>query len=101
MPTQMTAYPSGSCRMPMKGERHATIRTVARFAAIAAKQRSGKAAPIQKENGLLAFFQTIGNGGAQSFRQNRGGLFLPAFLAKIDNASQRHLLFSPPSVGGA
>jgi hypothetical protein len=61
----MTTQPRN---MPVKGERHAAIRTVARFAAIAAKERSGKATAIQKQDCLFAFFQTIGDGGAQFFR---------------------------------
>ena len=77
----------------MKSERDAAVRAVARFAAITAKQRRGKPAPVQKQNCLLAFFQTISNRGSQLFRQDRGCLFLPAFLAKIDNAHERHLLF--------
>ena len=80
----------------MKGERDAAIRAVAGLAAIAAKQRSGKSAPIQKQNGLFSFFEPIGDRGAQFFRQNRGRLFFPPFLAQIDNAHERHLLFVDP-----
>jgi hypothetical protein len=45
MPAQVTTQ---SRRMPMKGERDAAIRAIARFAAVAAQQRRGKTAPIQK-----------------------------------------------------
>jgi hypothetical protein len=48
--------------MPVKGERDAAIGTIARLAAIAAKQRRGKAATIQKQNCLLAFFEAITDG---------------------------------------
>ena len=65
MTAQMTAQPRN---VSMKGERHAAIRTVARFAAIAAKKRSGKPAPIQKQDRLLALVQAIGNSGSQFFR---------------------------------
>ena len=82
--------------MPMKSKRNAAIRTVARFTAIAAKQRRGKSASIQKEDCLFTLFETIGDRLRQPFGQNRGGLFFPAFLAKIDNAHQRHLLFIHP-----
>jgi isocitrate/isopropylmalate dehydrogenase len=63
----MATQPSGDRGMSMERERHTAIRTIARFAAIAAKQRRRKAAPIQKQNYLLMFFQTIGNGRAQFF----------------------------------
>ena len=75
----------------MEGEGDTAIRAIARFAAVAAKQRSGKAAPIQKQNCLLAFLETISDSAAQFFRQNRNRPFFPAFLAKIDNAHERHL----------
>ena len=78
--------------MPMKRERDTAIRTIARFAAIAAQQRSGKTAPIQKQNCLLAFFQTIGDGLRQFLGKNGGFLFLPSLLAQIDDAHERHLL---------
>src|SRR6516162_9821594 len=79
--------------MAVKRERDAAIRAVARFAAIAAKQRRGETAPIEKQNCLLAFFQAISNGLQQFFRKNGRFLFLSSFLAKIDDAHQRHLLF--------
>src|SRR6266705_2776107 len=74
MTAQMTAQPRN---VSMKGERHAAIRTVARFAAIAAKKRSGKPAPIQKQDRLfplvivLVFF--IDNNQPEFFerRENR------------------------------
>jgi isocitrate/isopropylmalate dehydrogenase len=52
----MTAQPR---HMPVKGERDTAIRAIARFAAITAQQRRGKAATIQKQNCLLAFFEAI------------------------------------------
>ena len=67
--------------MPVKGERDAAIRAVARFAATAAKQRCGKPSPIQKQDCLLTFFQAVGDGGAQFFGQDRGRFLLPALLA--------------------
>ena len=69
----------------MKRERNTAIGTVARFAAIAAQQRRGKAAPVQKQNRLFSFLQSIGNGLRQLFRQNGGFLFLASFLAQIDD----------------
>ncbi len=77
----------------MKGERYAAIRTAARFAAIAAQKRSREPAAIQKQNCLFAFFQPICNGGSQFFRENSNRLFFSAFLPKIDNTHERHLLF--------
>src|ERR1043166_2426918 len=89
----MTAQSSGDCGMPMKRERDAAIRTVARFTAIAAKERRGKTAPIQKQDRLLTFFQTIGNGLRQFSGQNSGLLLLSPFLPQIDDAHERHLFF--------
>src|SRR5262245_17512718 len=91
MPAQMTAQSPGDCRMPVKRERDTAIGTVARFAAIAAQKGSRKTAPVQKQNRLLAFLQTIGNGLRQLFRQNCGFLFLSSFLAQVDDAHERHL----------
>src|SRR5438876_4876851 len=65
MTAQMTAQP---CGMSMEGERDTAVRAIARFAAVAAKQRSGKAAPIQKQNRLLAFLETISDSAAQFVR---------------------------------
>jgi hypothetical protein len=88
----MTAQSSRDHRLPMKGERDAAIRTIARFTAIAAQQRGGKPAPVQKQNRLLSFLEAIGNGLRQFFGQNGGLLFLPSFLSQIDNTYERHLL---------
>ena len=63
------------------------------FAALAAKKRSGKAAAIQKKDGLLPVFQAIVDRGAQFLRENGRGFFFPAFLPEIDDADQRHLAF--------
>jgi hypothetical protein len=81
---------------PMKGERHAAIGTIARFATIAAQERSGETAPVQEENGLFSFFEPIGNRGSQFLRQDRCRLLFPPLLAKIDNAHEWHLLFVYP-----
>src|SRR4029077_14239144 len=93
MPAQMTAQPSRDRRMSMRRERDTAIRTVARFTAIAAQERSGKPAPVQKQDRLLSFFEAIGNGLRQFLGQNGGFLSLPSFLAQIDNTHERHLLF--------
>jgi hypothetical protein len=58
----MTAQSSGDCGLPVKRERDTAIRAVARFATIAAQQRRGKTAPVQKQNRLLSFLEAIGNG---------------------------------------
>src|SRR4026207_2515793 len=76
----------------MKRERDAAIRTIARFTAITAEQRRGKPPPVQKENRLLSFLEAIGNGLRQFFGQNGRFLFLPSFLAQIDDTHERHLL---------
>ena len=55
--------------MPMERERDTAIRTVARFAAIAAQQRRRKPASVQKQNRLLPFLETIGDGLRQSLGQ--------------------------------
>src|SRR4029077_2961217 len=101
MPAQMAAQSAGHRlrrsrstleKMPMKGERDTAIRTVARFAAIAAQQRRRKPTSVQKQNRLLPFLETIGDGLRQSLGQNSGFLFLSSFLAQIDNTDERHLL---------
>ena len=76
----------------MKRERDTAIRTVARFTAIAAQQRRGKPAPVQKQNRLLSFLEAIGNGLRQFFGENGGSFFFPSFLAEIDDTEERHLL---------
>src|ERR1700756_4919186 len=58
MAAEVATQPRG---MPMKGQRNTAIRAIASFAATAAKQRSGKAASIQKQDGLFAPFQTAGD----------------------------------------
>src|SRR6476659_4903187 len=101
MPAQMTAQASGHRlrrsrstleKMPVKRERDTAIWTIARFTAIAAQQRGGKPAPVQKQNRLLSFLETIGNGLRQSLGQNGGFLFSASFLAQIDDTNERHLL---------
>ena len=76
----------------MKRQRHAAVGTIARLAAVAAKERCGKPATVEKQDGLLVFLQANRDRGAQFLREDRGGLFFPALLAKIDNAHERHLL---------
>jgi hypothetical protein len=88
----MTAQSSGDRRLPMKRQRDTAIRAVACLTAIAAQQRRGKPTPIQKQNRLLSFLETVGNCLRQSLGQNGGFLFLPSFLAQIDNTHERHLL---------
>src|SRR5207249_7669720 len=92
MTAQMTAQSPGDRRIPMKRERDAAIRTVPRFTAFTAKERRRKSTPIQKQNRLFAFLQTIGNCLRQFFRKYCSFLFFPSFLAKIDDAHERHLL---------
>ena len=67
MPAQMTTEASGDGGMPVKRERDTAIWTVARFAAIAAQQRSRKTAAIQEQDCLLSLFQAIGDGLRQFF----------------------------------
>ena len=93
MSAQMTAQSSSDCGMAVKRERDTAIGTVARFTAIAAQQGRGKSAPIQKQDRLLALFQTIGNCLRQLFGQDSGFLFLSSFLPQIDDAHERHLFF--------
>src|SRR6476620_970875 len=92
VPAQMTAQSSGDCGLTVKRERDTAIRTIARFTAIAAQQRGGKPPPVQKQNRLLSFLEAISNGLRQFLGQNCGFLFLPSFLAQIDNTNERHLL---------
>src|SRR6476620_9500808 len=92
VPAQMTAQSSGDCGLTVKRERDTAIRTIARFTAIAAQQRGGKPAPVQKQDRLLSFLEAIGNGLRQFFGQNGGFLSLSSFLAQIDNTYERHLL---------
>jgi hypothetical protein len=76
----------------MERERDTAIRTITRFTAIAAEQRGGKSAPVQKQNRLLSFLEAISNCLRQSLRQNAGFLLLPSFLPQIDDTHERHLL---------
>ena len=90
----VAAQMAAQARNPaMKGERDAAIRAIARFAAIAAEQRSGKTAPVEKENGLLAFFESSGDRVAQFLRQNGRRFFFASLLPQIDDANERHLVF--------
>jgi hypothetical protein len=63
----MTAQPSRNQGMSMEGERDTAIWAVTRFATIAAQERSGETAPIQKQNCLLSLLNAIGNRGSQFF----------------------------------
>ena len=91
----MTAQSSGDCGLPMKRERDAAIRAISRFATIAAQQRSGKTAPVQKQDRLFSFLEPIGDG-VRNFSDRIAAFFsFPPFLAQIDNANERHLLFDP------
>ena len=76
----------------MKRERDTAVRAIARFTTIAAEQRRGKPAPIQKQNRLLSFVETIGNGLRQFFRKNSGFLFPSPFLPEVNDAHKRHLV---------
>src|SRR5439155_23346919 len=89
VPAKMTAQPR---HMSMEGESYAAIGTVARLAAIAAKQRRGETAPIQKQNRLLAFLESVRDRLTQFLGQDRQCLFFAALLAKIDNPHERHSL---------
>ena len=94
MAAQMTAQSPGDRRMPMKRERDAAIRTVARFAArrckgarskIRADSETGSSARVFRRRSVIA---------CDSFSERIGSfLFLPSFLAQIDDAHERHLLF--------
>src|SRR5437016_13283361 len=50
-----------SCHVSMKRERDTAVRAVPGLTAIATEQRGRKAAPIQKQNRLLTFFEPISN----------------------------------------
>ena len=76
----------------MKSQGHAAIRTGARFAAPAAQQRCGKATAIEKQNGLLAFFQARDDRAVQFLTQDRERFRFARFLAQIDHANERHLI---------
>ncbi len=80
----------------VEGERDAAIRALAHFAARAAKEGSGEAAAVQEKDGLLALFQTGGDGSEKLFAQNGERLRLPRFLAEIDDPDERHLVVIHP-----
>ena len=75
----------------MEGERDAAIRTVPRFAARAAQERSRESATVEKQNGLLVFLEPARDRRAQLFGENRGDFFLPPREPQIDDPHQRHL----------
>ena len=83
-------------RAAMEGKRDAAIRAVARFTAVAAKERGGKTAAVQEEDRLLVFFEARRDRGAQFLRKNRGDLLLSPLQPKIDDAHQRHLAVVHP-----
>src|ERR1700682_6134389 len=76
---KMTAQ---SRHVAMERERDAAVRAIPRHAAITAKQRGRKSAPIQKQDRLLAFFQPRRNRLRQFLRKNRSDLTFSPFLAK-------------------
>src|SRR6202166_5045450 len=78
--------------MPMEGQSDAAVRAISRFTAITAEERSGKAAPIQKQNRLLALFEPSRNRLRQFFGKNRRDFFFSPLQSKIDNPDERHLL---------
>src|SRR5437667_6203091 len=67
MAAKMTIQPRHGS---MKGERDTAIRTLTGLPALAAEQRSGKTAAIQKQNCLFAFGNPSRDSIAQFFRQN-------------------------------
>ena len=73
VPAQMAAQPRAT--RAMKGERDAAVRTIARFAAIAAQERGGETAAIEEQNGLFVV--------SRADRQSRLAIFrrrwLPTF----------------------
>src|SRR5438874_3573967 len=75
----------------MKGESDAAIGTITRPPAIAADQRRGKTAPIEKKNGLFTFVETLRHRGAQFVRENCAGPVAPLLLPQIDDSDSRHL----------
>ena len=81
--------------LPMKRERQAAIRTLRHVTAFRALQRSRVAAPVQKQNRLLATFEPLGDGFLELWRKNRDA-FLPALagrgLAHVHDAYVRHFL---------
>ena len=72
-------------------QRDTAIWAIARFAAIAAQQGCGESAAIQKQNRLLTFLETMGDGLRQFLRENGGFLFFASLLAQINHAHERHL----------
>src|SRR5438270_3977339 len=75
----------------MKGQSDAAIGTITGLPAIAAHQRCGKTAPIEKENGLFTFVETLRHCRAQFFRENCAGPVAPLLLPQINDADFRHL----------
>ena len=75
----------------MEGERDAAIRTVPRFAASAAQERSRESATVEKQNGLLVLLKPARDRRAQLFGENRGDFFLSPREPQIDDPHQRHL----------
>ena len=81
--------------LPVKREREAAIRTLNDLAALRALQRRRIAAPVQKQNRLLAAFEPLGDGFLELRRKNRDA-FLSALLgrglAHVHDADVRHFL---------
>src|SRR4029077_6690033 len=74
----------------MKRQRDAAVRTITGLTAITAEQRGRKSAPIQKQNRLLVFLESVINRLRELFRKNRRDFFFSPLLSKIDNSDERH-----------
>ena len=82
--------------LPMISEREAAIGTSRDVATKRALQGGGIAAPIQKQDGLLASIKALGDGLFELGRKYGNRASLPHRLAHIHNAHDRHFLVVGP-----
>ena len=73
------------------GEGDGAVRALAGVAAGVALEGAGEAAAVEEKDGLLAFFEALFEGGAESVREDGDLAFLLLFFqAHVDDADERH-----------
>ena len=76
---------------PVIGEGDGAVRALTDVAAGGALERAGKAAAVEEEDGLLAFFQPLFEGGAELVGEDGGAALVLGLLdAHVHHADERH-----------
>ncbi len=74
------------------GERDAAIGAFRHIAALRALEGGGVTAPVQEQNYLFAFFETLSDRFFKLLREDLGALLLSVLLAHIHDPDDGHLL---------